>query len=154
MEEHIQSSEFGSPIGKEKVTFLEWVKAHKKELIFAGIGIATLIGMILGIKNKDSIESLWESMQKSIAKVPADKVVVEVAENSIPITETVSATDIVSLSAHREYKAAFDVTDHIRNLHKGWCASREKVAAAEAHDIKLLSGQTWVENYIKGTIVG
>lgn len=153
MEEHIKKPEIGREIEKEKGIFIKWVKSHKKELIFAGISIASLIGIILGIKNKDSIKALWEALQKSMAQVPADKSVVKVTENALSITETVSATDMISLPVHREYRAAFDVTDHIRNLHEGWHASPEKIAAAAAHNIELLPGQTWVENYIKGAIV-
>lgn len=153
MEEHIKKPEIGREIEKKKGIFIKWVKSHKKELIFAGISIASLIGIILGIKNKDSIKALWEALQKSMAQVPADKSVVKVTENALSITETVSATDMISLPVHREYRAAFDVTDHIRNLHEGWHASPEKIAAAAAHNIELLPGQTWVENYIKGAIV-
>ena len=125
MEEHIKKSEIGNETEKEKDTFIKWVKAHKKELIFAGISIASLIGIIFGIKNKDSIEALWATLQKSVAKLPADKAVVKVTENVIPLVETVSTTNITLL---------------------------EKIAAAVAYGIELLPGQTWVENYTKGTI--
>ena len=152
MEEHIKKSEICSETEKEKGTFIKWVKAHKKELIFAGISIASLIGIILGIKNKDSIEELWAALQKSVAKIPADKAVVKTTENTIPVVETVSTTDIISLPVHREYRAAFDVTGHIRNLCEGWHASPEKISAAAAHGIELLPGQTWVEDYTKGAI--
>lgn len=73
MEEHIKKPEIGREIEKKKGIFIKWVKSHKKELIFAGISIASLIGIILGIKNKDSIKALWEALQKSMAQVPADK---------------------------------------------------------------------------------
>lgn len=152
MEEHIKKSEIGSETEKEKGIFIKWVKAHKKELIFAGISIASLIGIIFGIKNKDSIQELWAALQKSVAKVPADKAVVKVTENAIPVVETVSTTNITLLPVNREYRVPFGVTDHIRNLHEGWHASPEKIAAAMAHGIELLPGQTWVENYTKGII--
>ncbi len=153
MEEYIKKSEIGSETEKEKGTFIKWVKAHKKGLIFAGISIASLISIILAIKNKDSIEELWAALQKSVAtKVPGDKAVVKVTENAIPVVEIVSTTDIILLPVHSEYRVAFGVTDHIRNLHEGWNASPEKIAAAAAHGIELLPGQTWVENYTKGAI--
>ena len=152
MEKHIKKSEIGNETEKEKDTFIKWVKAHKKELIFAGISIASLIGIIFGIKNKDSIEALWATLQKSVAKVPVDKAVVKVTENVIPVVETVSTTNITLFPVHREYRAAFGVTGHIRNLHEDWNASPEKIAAAVAYGIELLPGQTWVENYTKGTI--
>lgn len=152
MEEHIKKSEIGSETENEKDTFVKWVKAHKKELIFAGISIAALIGIILGIKNKDSIKELWAALQKSVAKLSADKAVMKVTENAITVVETVSTTDVISLPAHSEYRAAFDVTGHVRNLCEGWHTSPEKIVAAAANGIELLPGQTWVENYTKGAI--
>ena len=153
MEEYIKKPEIGSELEKKKGTYITWVKSHKKELIFAGISITSIIGIILGIKNKDSIEALWKALQKSVAQVPADKAIVKVTENTLPVVAAVSTTDMISLPVHREYMAAFDVTEHIRNLHEGWHASPEKIAAAASHNIELLPGQTWVENYIKGAIV-
>jgi len=37
---------------EEKTSILAWIKAHKKELIIAGIGITAIIGVILGIRNR------------------------------------------------------------------------------------------------------
>ena len=37
----------------ENNKFVSWVKAHKTELIIAGVSITAIIGIILGIKNKD-----------------------------------------------------------------------------------------------------
>lgn len=152
MEEYIEKSEISYKIEKEKGTFIKWVKSHKKELFLAGISIASLIGIIIGIKNKDSIKELWAALQKTVAKIPADKAVMKVTENSISVVETVSTSDIILLPVHREYRAIFDVTGHIRNLYEGWNASPEKMAAVAAHGIELLPGQTWVESYTKGVI--
>lgn len=52
----------------EKKGFIVWVKEHELELLFAGIGISSLLLTILGIKNKDAIISLWESLKKEIEK--------------------------------------------------------------------------------------
>ncbi|HHX60379.1 MAG TPA: hypothetical protein GX707_06540 [Epulopiscium sp.] len=152
MEEHIEKSEISYRIEKEKGAFIKWVKAHKKELFLAGISIASLIGIIVGIKNKDSINKLWTVLQKTVSRMPADKVATKVTENSISVVETVSASDIILLPAHNEYRAIFDVKGHIRNLYEGWNTSPEKMAAAAEHGIELLPGQTWVESYTKGVI--
>lgn len=152
MEEHIEKPEIGSELEKKKGIFITWVKSHKKELIFAGISTVSLIGIILGIKSRDSMEALWRSLQKSVAQAPADKAIVKVTENTLPVVTTVSTTNMISLPVHREYRVAFDVTEHIRNLHEGWHASPEKIAAAASHNIELLPGQTLVENYTKGVI--
>lgn len=43
-----------------------WVKTHKKQLVLAGISISAIIGVILGLKNKDSINALWKQLKKKI----------------------------------------------------------------------------------------
>ena len=52
-------------LDKEKTDFLGWVKQHKKQLILAGISISVVIGIILGVKNKDVLEDLWATLKKS-----------------------------------------------------------------------------------------
>lgn len=49
----------------ENNKFISWVKHHKTELIIAGISVTTLIGIILGIKNKESIKKLWDTLEKA-----------------------------------------------------------------------------------------
>ncbi len=39
-------------IREEKEGLWAWVKAHKKQLIIAGISITALVGLISGIKNR------------------------------------------------------------------------------------------------------
>lgn len=90
MKEYIEKPEICNNIKKEKNTLIKWIKAHKKELILAGIGIASLIGFILVLKNKEAIKELWTTLQKSIAKVSADKTVIKVTENSITVVQTAS----------------------------------------------------------------
>ena len=38
---------------KEERTAKEWIKEHKAELICGGVGIAAVVGLLLGIKNCD-----------------------------------------------------------------------------------------------------
>ena len=45
---------------------ITWIKAHKPELIIVGISIPTIIAVALGIKNKDAIEALWNSLKTAI----------------------------------------------------------------------------------------
>ena len=114
MKGYTKKPEINCEIGKEKGTFIKWVKVHKKELIFTGISIASLIGITIGIKNRDSIKELWAVLQKNILKVSADTTVIKVTENSIPIIQSVSTTDIISLPVSSEYRTEFDVTGHVR----------------------------------------
>lgn len=54
----------------EKNELIAWVKAHKKQLLLTGISVSTLIMTILGIKNKDAINTLWKSLIEEIEKGP------------------------------------------------------------------------------------
>ena len=35
----------------EKHKFVDWIKAHKKQLLIAGISVTAMIGIIIGLKN-------------------------------------------------------------------------------------------------------
>lgn len=48
----------------EKKSFITWVKENKSQILLAGISISALIMTILGIKNKDAIDTLWQSLRK------------------------------------------------------------------------------------------
>ena len=43
---------------KEERTAKEWIKEHKTELICGGIGIAAVVGILFGIKNRDAIKTV------------------------------------------------------------------------------------------------
>ncbi|NLS86180.1 MAG: hypothetical protein GXZ14_11410 [Ruminococcaceae bacterium] len=49
-----------------KHEIIAWIKAHKKQLIFAGISIPTVIMITLGLKNKDAIKALWDELRDEI----------------------------------------------------------------------------------------
>lgn len=144
---------------EEKKGFIKWVKAHKKELIIAGISIASIIGIIIAIKNKDSIVALWESLRKSIDRTPVKSVansydaVENIIYESVSVAETVSEAQIIQFPVGRNIQSTFDVSDHIRNLPNGCNASAEKIATAAEHGFKLKLGQTWVDGYTKGVMV-
>lgn len=129
---------------KEQNQMIQWIKAHKKQLILAGIGIAALIALVLGIKNKDTLKALWASLKGVVepaAETVSDAVATTVAE--IP-------TETPALLLSNDPRVAQEVRRHIRNLHEGWHASPEKLAAAREMGILLQEGQTWVDNYMKG----
>ena len=129
---------------KEQNQMIQWIKAHKKQLILAGIGIAALIALVLGIKNKDTLKAVWASLKGVVepaAETVSDAVATTVAE--IP-------TETPALLLSNDPRVAQEVRRHIRNLHEGWHASPEKLAAAREMGILLQEGQTWVDNYMKG----
>lgn len=143
---------------EQKKGFLAWVKAHKNELIIAGIGVAALIGIIVGIKNRDSIEALWKSLSRVIEKSPAETLEVSqttienIAQSSVTVTDVITQNEIPVINVTRNFQNPFEVSDHIRNLHEGWSASAEKIKQAEAMGIILQPGQTLVDAYTKSGI--
>ena len=48
--------------------FVEWIKAHKKQLILVRVSIPTIIAVVLGLKNKDALKALWENLNEEIKK--------------------------------------------------------------------------------------
>lgn len=52
----------------EKNSAIVWVKEHKLQLLLAGVSITTVILTVMGIKNKDALTDLWESLKKQIEK--------------------------------------------------------------------------------------
>ena len=51
---------------EDKKRLLAWIKAHKKQLIIAGISIPTVIMIVLGLKNKDAIKELWARLREEL----------------------------------------------------------------------------------------
>lgn len=128
-----------------KSGFITWGKVHKKQLILAGVGITTIIGIILGLKNKDALEALWASPEESIKKVPAETpAALPAAPVTAPVLEAVAST-----RTYTPPTEAFDVSRHIRTMAVGRHHSAEKAAEAATLGIDLLPNQTLVDTYTK-----
>ena len=140
----------------QKTGFIEWVKAHKKQLTITGISTLAIIGIVLGIKNKDAIIELWDSLQKLISKSPSETPTFSTpAPKTMEIQSTMSEIVAETKEVTRAYTPStipFNVKDHLRNLPEGWHASPEKIAEAELLGIELLPNQTLVNSYTKGVI--
>lgn len=128
---------------KEQNQIIQWIKAHKKQLILAGIGIAAVIALVLGIKNKDMLKALWASL-KGAVEPTAERI-----SDAVTTTVTEIPTETPALLLSNDPCVPQEVRRHIRNLHEGWHASPEKLAAAREMGIILQEGQTWVDNYMK-----
>lgn len=129
----------------ENNKFVSWVNAHKTELIIAGVSVTAIIGIIFGLKNKDTIKELWDALENSLSKIP-DKIsepdtIVQTAQ---PVFEEVTPVRLYTSS-----QEPFDVSQHIRNLSGGRHHSIEKAAEAAALGITLLPNQTFVDTYTK-----
>ena len=129
---------------KEQNQIIQWIKAHKKQLILAGIGIAAVIALVLGVKNKDMLKALWASL-KGAVEPTAERI-----SDAVTTTVTEIPTETPALLLSNDPCVPQEVRRHIRNLHEGWHASPEKLAAAREMGIILQEGQTWVDNYMKG----
>ena len=142
----------------QKNRLLEWVKAHKKELIIGGVSASFLISIILVIRNKGSIVVIRDSLNNNIEKIP---IKVPEALQAVPdkiihtkamVTDIIQPTETIIISSTNAIQDTFEVSDHIRNLHEGWYASAEKIAIAAEHGYDLKPGQTWVDMYTKRTV--
>lgn len=118
--------------------FIAWVKAHKKQLIVVGISITAIIGVILGIKNKETLDELWKALKDSLKKTtPTIQTDLQPLENVIPFRQYTLPQEPV------------DVVQHIRTLSEGRHHSAKKAAEAAALGITLLPNQTLVDKYTK-----
>ena len=131
---------------KDKKTFLDWIKKHKKELIIAGVSIAAIIALSMGIKNREAQGEAWSSLRKLLEKTPEAIPTVNSASN----VQVMHAKVIEEVDILRTDKIPHDVAEHLRNLPEGWKASAEKIATAAEHGYNLRPGQTWVEAYRTG----
>lgn len=130
---------------EKKTGFIAWIKTHKKQLFLAGISVTAIIGVIIGLKNKEAIMILWDSLENSITKVPAKlPEPLNVTTMTPPVLE-----EVIPVRPYTSPQEAFDVSQHIRNLSGGRHHSAEKAAEAAVMGISLLPNQTLVDTYTK-----
>ena len=68
MNKEIQNEQELEKASEDKNGIVTWIKAHKKQLVFIGISIPTLIAIVLGLKNKDAIKELFDNLKDEIEK--------------------------------------------------------------------------------------
>lgn len=123
---------------QKKKSFFEKVKEHKAEIIIGGITIVSVLGVVLIVKNWDTIKGQTvTSLFMNGTKANGD---------TIPrVTEAIENT-IISIQSNGR---VIDVSKHIRNLPEGWKASAEKMDSAIKSGFVLGANKTWVEGYSK-----
>lgn len=136
---------------KERKGLIRWINEHKKELIIAGISIGTLVLIILSIKNRDAIKTVWTSL-RDVVKQPTTNVAETVTTVTVDNIPQVPLKGVAEAIASNSETLSFEVRRHIRNLPDGWHASPEKIAEALKNSIILMDGQTWVDSYTKGGV--
>lgn len=99
----------------EKHKFVNWVKDHKKQLLIAGISVTAVIGIIIGLKNKEAIKELWENLENSLSKTT------EKLPESITIVKTDPQLieEVIPVRLYTSPQETFGVSQHIRNLSGG-----------------------------------
>lgn len=130
---------------ENKKGFVDWVKDHKKQLLIAGISVTAIIGTIIGLKNKEAISELWETLEKSISKTP-EKLPesVSIAQAAQPVFE--ETTPVRMYTSPRD---SFGVSQHFRKLSGGRHHSAKKAAEAALLGIDLPPDLTLVDAYTK-----
>jgi len=122
--------------------FRMWCREHKKELITGGIIItgvfATIVILVRSSNDGDKqehidiLENVTSDNNLDLDMISSE----EILNAELSTTENTCTT-----------KASHDVNEHIRNLPKGWKASKEKILTAEEHGFDLKPEQTWVKSY-------
>ncbi|MBU3228786.1 hypothetical protein [Clostridium algidicarnis] len=68
MNEEIKNKQELEEVPEDEKGLVAWIKMHKKQLVIIGISIPTLIAIVLGLKNKDAINELFDNLKEEIEK--------------------------------------------------------------------------------------
>lgn len=130
---------------EKKKNFIEWVKAHKKQLILAGISITVVIGFAIKIKNDEFLMEVWEKLKTQLKAHSSN-------EDSLVQIEFFQETfveDVVTKSTYIMKEQTINVKQHIRNLAENCKPSAEKKLEAAKQGIELLDNQTIVNAHTR-----
>lgn len=123
-----------------------WIKANKKPLIFAAIGITATVGIVCGVRCRKPAVDLMALHQETVKQLPKKNI------EEVPVVQLIEPVALGVETPIRSYTkptVPFDVTEHIRNLPEGQHHSAEKAALAAAKNIPLKPNQTLVDTYSK-----
>ena len=124
----------------ENSDFWSWVKAHKKQLMIVGISIATTVSIVIGIKNKDTLIPLWNTLEEKVKKTQHSTVTpLSAVPTALPETAEM----------HTPSKTNIDVVGHVRTMALNKHHSPQKELEAADLGISLLPNQTFVSPYTK-----
>ena len=114
-------------MGKEQCSFIKWVKAHKTELIIAGV---TVVGTVLVVKNWASVQEIV----KSAESIVPDNVTIEPVAKE-PIIPIISNDILDNLTGNNLTARALG--------DKVWCSAQEinKRIVATGLAVKLPCGE-------------
>lgn len=129
-----------------------WIKKHKKELIISGLTITAIVGIILGIKNKDELINYFNNLVESVSdskKIKTAKVVALPINAIAEETDTQLLNDVKEIRTYSIPSESYIVKAHIRKLAGGMVHSHEKALEAEKLGIILKPNETLVKSYTK-----
>ena len=55
-------------VAEDKKSIMNWIEAHKKQIILIGISIPTLIAIVLSMQNKDTMMELLDNLKDEVEK--------------------------------------------------------------------------------------
>ena len=128
-----------------EIRLASWIKSHKKHLIWAGVGITAITGIVLSIKNKDTLVLIVKKINKTTKQDSVDMLITLPTEQlEIPIVEATKAPRTYTTPTK-----PFSVSQHIRTMAVDHHHSEERAVAAAELGIELLPNQTLVDSYTK-----
>ena len=129
---------------EKKTKLWLWVKAHKKQLLIAGISITAIAAILLGVKNKEALASLWKELNAKIDQAPTLDIKDPIGKITDPVVDSVNSARDYTLP-----NTPVNVERHLRTLSGGRQHSAAKAAEAAQLGIELLPNQTIVDSYTK-----
>ena len=132
-------------MSKKENEFWVWIKAHKVQLLLAGISITAISIVCYRAKDQEVIDILWKKLKERISLKRG-------TESDGDLLLEVSNVPIELDSVQRTYTRPclpFEVHRHIRNLPEGRHHSMEKAMEAANLGIPLHPDQTIVDSYTK-----
>lgn len=128
---------------QEKKDFRAWVRAHRKELVAAGITIVGLLLLIAGIKNKDELAKVIcaiKNIVNSQEKVNTREPIIENSTSNIVLLEPYLA----------RIKAPHHVEGHPMKLAPGKNISQDMLGFIKENNIELPPNCTFRRSYDTG----
>lgn len=66
MKKEIQNEQELEEVIEYKNRIVNWIKAHRKQLVYIGISIPLIVAIFLGLKNKDAIKELFSKLKVAV----------------------------------------------------------------------------------------
>ena len=121
---------------KNKMTFSEWLRKHKKAIIITGTGAAVVVGGILAWKKWTEISEFVEILRPS-------------RKENVSLTEVIDTIPSLMEDTKTQEVIMFPVRGFVRNLPEGYHPSPFKIATAAENGFELGENQTWVRPTVK-----